>query len=375
MTNTYFITGATGVLGSAIVYELLMKTHYRLVLLIRAKNDVLLKERFEQLLKFLEIDIAGVMDRVEVIRGDVELQNFGFSTEDYTRLSASVSHIIHSAASVHMNLPLDVARRAAVESTKNILQFAQLCQKNAALQKIEMVSTVGVGGRWQGPLPERWLNESRIFHNTYEQAKAEAEAIMEQYVHAGFPLTVHRPSMIIGNSKTGHILYFQIFYYLIEFISGRRTLGFLPNFHKNHVDLVPSDYVARAIIWSSLNPDSKGRVFHLCAGPENVFLLEDIRTRVLEKFHAYNIPTPTGIFLPAILLRFIAYLITPFVPKHQKKALSTLPIFLDYLSEKQVFNNKETRILLESHNILLPNYDILLEKVLDYYFYLTYSEK
>src|SRR5690606_25545540 len=106
-------------------------------------------------------------------------------------------------ASVRMNHPLGQARRAAVTATENILQLARLSRNNGLLQKMEAVSTVGVGGKYHDALPERWLDVPRSFHNTYEQSKAEAETILKNEVDRGMPITVHRPSMIVGDSRTG----------------------------------------------------------------------------------------------------------------------------------------------------------------------------
>ncbi|MDN5751878.1 MAG: SDR family oxidoreductase, partial [Nitrosospira sp.] len=145
--TTFFITGATGVLGSAIVRELLANSSHRLVLLIRANDDSALRKRVEQLLAFLEVDPVVTRTRIEPVLGDTELARFGLSSHDYAMLGASVTHIIHSAAIVRMNLPLDIARRAAVAATENVLQLARICQANGILKKVEMVSTVGVGGR------------------------------------------------------------------------------------------------------------------------------------------------------------------------------------------------------------------------------------
>ena len=65
--STYFITGATGVLGSAIVRELLMYSSHRLVLLIRAQDDAVLQARVEQLMTFLEVDSDMAKLRIEPI--------------------------------------------------------------------------------------------------------------------------------------------------------------------------------------------------------------------------------------------------------------------------------------------------------------------
>lgn len=365
--TTYFITGATGVLGSAIVRELLRHSSHRLVLLVRAKDDAALQTRVEQLLAFMGVDSSITRGRIEPIRGDTELTEFGLSSHDYAMLGSSVTHIIHSAAIVRMNLPLDIARRAAVVAAENALQLARLCQANGVLQKVEMVSTVGVGGRRRGPLPEKWLNEPRSFHNTYEHAKAEAEAVMEHQVKDGLPLTVHRPSMIVGNSHDGSIPHFQIFYHLVEFIAGRRTWGVLPDLIHHHVDLVPADYVARAILWSSSHPLATGKVLHLCSGPDRAISLDRLRIIVLNKFRERGLAAPRGHMLPAAWFNAFIRLAAPLASKRLKRALSTLPIFLDYLSEDQVFANLQTRELLEPAGLVLPETDAFLNPVLDYY--------
>jgi thioester reductase-like protein len=371
----YFITGGTGVLGSAIVRELLINTSHRLILLIRAQDDSALRKRVDWLLDFLELDSTMDRNRLEAIRGNTELVRFGLDSQDYEMLGTSVTHIIHSAAMVRMNLPLDLARRAAVDAAENILELARLCQANGILEKVEMVSTVGVGGRWKGTLPERWLSEPRSFHNTYEQAKAEAEAVIELQSKAGLPATVHRPSMIVGNRRTGSVPSFQIFYHLVEFIAGRRTWGVLPDLSHNHVDLVPADYVAQAIVWSSSNPITAGKILHLCAGPDGATSLNKLRALALVKFREHGLTLPGQRTLSAKWFKNFVKLATPFASDKLKRALSTLPIFLDYLSEEQAFGNTGTRALLEPAGIILPQAEGFLGPVLDFYLNRVYSKK
>ncbi len=370
--NTYFITGATGVVGSAVVRELLARSSCRLILLIRAQNNADLQKRVHSLLNFLNIDATTANARIEPLIGDTEVEGFGLNSQDYQRLAGSVTHIIHSAASVRMNLPLELARRTAVAATENIMQLALLCQAQGTLQKVEMISTVGVGGRWPGPLPEAWINEPRNFHNTYEQAKAEAETIIERYLKAGLPVTVHRPSMVVGDSHTGRIPHFQIFYHLAEFISGRRTFGLLPDLANYHVDIVPSDYVAQAIVWSSSTQVTRGKILHLCGGAEQAVSLKSLKRKVSAKFTQSGIAVPTTRTLPIAWFSRLVRLITPFTPKRIKRALATLPIFLDYLAEEQVFGRIATRPLLESAGIILPDAEVFLDTVLDYYISKTY---
>jgi nucleoside-diphosphate-sugar epimerase len=88
---------------------------------------------------------------------------------------------------------------AAVGAAHHVVELARACSR---LEKVEFVSTVGVGGH-RAVVPETWLTEPRAFHNTYEQAKAEAEAeeSIRGEVERGLPLTVHRPSMVVGAGR------------------------------------------------------------------------------------------------------------------------------------------------------------------------------
>lgn len=365
--NTYFITGATGVLGSAIIRELLLNTKSKLILLIRAENDDQVLQKMKSLFTFLEINLLEVKDRVDFVRGDIELNNFGLDSKIFVELGRIVTHIIHSAASVRMNLPLDLARKSSVLATENILRLANLCLQNGTLQKVEVVSTVGVGGKWKGALPERWIHEDRIFHNTYEQSKAEAELLLEEHLNHGLPITVHRPSMIVGHSITGHVPHFQIFYHLIEFLSGRRTVGLLPNLSNRKIDLIPADYVSQVIIWSSCTQQTIGKILHLCSGPDLAVSLETIKTIVEKKFLERQQLIPRSFILPIPWFSKLTQIIMRIAPPRHRRAFAILPIFLDYLLEEQIFSNSNTIDLLSMQGIKQPIPQDFLDPVISYY--------
>jgi thioester reductase-like protein len=365
--KTYFLTGATGVVGSAVAARVIAEGDARLILLLRAGSDSELASRLTELWRFWAQGHEPSGNRVEAVRGDITQPNLGMEQAAYDRIVRECTHIIHCAASVRMNLPIDEARRSAVLAAQSILALGEIAQASGILEKIEYVSTVGVGGRRPGPLPERWITEARRFHNSYEQAKAEAEVVVARAVAKGSPVTVHRPSMVVGESRTGRVIHFQVFYHLVEFLSGRRTLGLIPAPGPTRLDLVPTDYLANAIFWSSRQSKTSGRILHLCSGPECAVPLLELRKRVRIKFRAAGIKVPRSLMLPAGAFRASIPLLRAFAPERQRRALSTLPTFLDYLAEDQSFSNAETIPLLGGAGITLPRASEFLDPVLDYY--------
>jgi thioester reductase-like protein len=373
--RTYFITGATGVVGSAVLAALLKHSDTRFRLLIRAPSDEALDARLTALLGGLHHERHAGDGRVNGLRGDATLPRFGLDEATYQRLAAECTHVIHAAASVRMNLPLEAARTAAVTAAEQVLAFCDAGTRAGAFAKAEFVSTVGVGGRWQGPLPERWIDEPRAFHNTYEQSKAEAEVIIARAIATGVPATVHRPSMVVGDSRTGRIPHFQVFYHLAEFVAGRRTFGLLPPLAGRTVDLVPSDFVAAAIAWSSTAEAARGKVLHLCAGPAEAVRLDWLCDHVRRRVHERGLDSPRIRCVSPGLLAAVARLTALFVGERARRALSTLPMFLDYLGEDQVFCNQATTALLSKVPIELPRAVAFLGPVLDYYLDTRYGRK
>jgi thioester reductase-like protein len=359
--SVYFLTGGTGVIGSAIA-ERLLADGDRVTLLIRAGSDAALAGRFDELARFWGLD-AAARARAEAVRGDTTLPRFGLDESTYARIAAQCTHVVHCAAIVKMTLPLEEARGSAVEAARNVLALARASRR---LEKVEFLSTVGVSGRRPGALPERWITEPRKFHNTYEQAKAEAEGFLRAELAPGFPLAIHRPSMVVGESGTGRVLRFQVFYHLLEFLSGRRTRGLFPGLGATALDVVPVDYVARAVAWSSRTAATSGRILHLCSGPEKAIPLEALREKVRARFGAAGLACPRPRTIPVGLLRAALPVAGVLAPPRARRALATLPVFLEYLSGTTSFANVETRRLLDGV-VPLPAAGDYLDAVLDYY--------
>ncbi|MBN1932681.1 MAG: SDR family oxidoreductase [Desulfobacterales bacterium] len=367
--KTYFITGATGAIGCAIVPLLLKNDDCQVRLLMRAKNHQDLENRLAKLMTFWGYvsNQNKILCRIKAIPGDITLPRFGTNQKEYEGLSYECTHIIHSAGNVRMNLPLEEARKCSVDSAHNIMGFAEACRQRGNLKKVEFVSTVGVGGRNPGLIPETWITNKRGFHNTYEEAKAESEIFIAQQIKNEMPVTVHRPSMVVGDSKTGRIIHFQIFYHLCEFLSGSRTLGITPDVQNTLLDIIPSDYVARAIAWSCNQDATVGHILHLCSGPDKAIEINDLKTKIQDIFKSYGKKLPKTISVPINLFRVSLPIIRLFISPRAKRALKALPIFFEYLAEHQSFANQSTQALLSPEGIVVPPIRDYLEIILTYY--------
>lgn len=280
MSDTYLVTGSTGVVGSAFVERVLRETQASVQLVIRTKKDVPPSQRLDELMRFWALGPleADARKRVSVLPGDTEAPRLGLSADDWARASRSVTHIVHAAAIVKMTLPIEAARRAAVSSVENIIELATEAMGHG-LQKIELVSTVGVNGRRHEPLPEDWLETQRTFHNTYEEAKADAERISHAAVQRGLPITVIRPSMVVGDTLSGKAIAPQIFSYLCEFLTGVKVQGLFPPLSRARLDVVPVDWVSKLLLHSSQQRAWVGKVLHACSAGASV-PLDDLRERV-----------------------------------------------------------------------------------------------
>ena len=364
--KTYFVTGATGAIGSALIPILLQDPDATLRLLVRAKSADDLASRMDDLFNFWQIPPSDrdQRSRITAMRGDVTEPQFGLGDDAYQLLCRDATHLVHSAGNVRMNLPIDQARHSSVDSARNIIALAKRCPR---LEKIEFVSTVGVGGRTRGAVPEDWITAMRCFHNSYEQAKAEAEDVIRAELERGLPLTVHRPSMVVGDTISGRIAHFQVFYHLCEFLCGRRTLGLAPDFGAARLDIVPADYVARVIAWSSTNAASSGRILHSCSGPEMALALAPLREVVRRAFAAAGQRLPPVISLPPGVFRALLAGVSLFMPGETRRAIKTLPVFLDYLATEQTFANSRTQALLSPAGLAVPAPSSYLDKVLGYY--------
>lgn len=367
--KTVVITGGTGALGSALTPLFLQEPGTAVRLIVRASSPEHARQRLGKLLAFWDRDAPDPLlgERIEAVPGDVSLPRLGLSAQDHARLCAEATHLIHAAGDVKLNQSLEHARKTAVDSARYVIDFTQECRRHGQFRKLEFLSTVGVAGRTCGLIPETPLTHPRSFHNTYEAAKAEAESLLLDQIHGGLPATIHRPSMVVGDSQTGKIIRFQVFYHLCEFFVGRKTWGVTPETGDVRLDIIPVDFVAQAIHIASRREDTAGRILHLCSGPQHAWPIARLTERLREIFADHGEPLPRLYRLSPRLMRRLIPLVSPLVSEKRRRVLQGLPYFLDYLEENQVFDNAQSQKLFNEEGLVIPAVEDYLQPLIDYY--------
>ena len=173
--------------------------------------------------------------------------------------------------------------------------------------------------------------------------------------------------MVVGDSETGKVIHFQVFYYLSEFLSGKRTLGFLPDPGEVKLDLIPTDYVAQAICVSCDRADAVGRIFHLCTGASDSLAISEIARQVHDLYRSLGDRLARQRVVSRTAFRLSLRLASAFVSKRTRRALQTLPFFLDYLEEQQTFENDAAKAYFEEVHISIPDPAKYLTPILRHY--------
>ncbi len=366
MKKVIFLTGATGLVGSNLISRILKNDNTsRLILLIRGESDIQAERRVDEILWEMreEIDFNLAKQRIQAIRGDITLERLGLSKSVYKRIAKKITHIIHSAATVQFQLPLECARKVNCEGTKNVLELAKSAQKNGQLQRVAYISTAYVSGNREGKIFEDELDCGQQFDNTYEQTKFESEKYV-QGLMSELPLTIFRPSIIVGDSRTGKTTAFNVLYVPLKLIY-RGIIKILPGSRYTPLDVVPVDFVCDAINHIFFNNNGcVGKTYHLTANQEKSPTTGEVVDLASDFFNqkALDQYTPQIKFVPAEL----CHKLKPFARSHTRRVLQAMEPFEPYLSGERAFDNFNTLTALKGTNITPPEFRSYIQNILRY---------
>ena len=160
-------------------------------------------------------------------------------------------------------------------------------------------------------------------------------------------MTVYRPSIIVGDSKTGRTASFKVLYWPLKIYA--RGFRLAPGRPDTPMDVVPSDFVVGAIDHLRRQGGDSGRVFHLCAGPERTATLAEI-AGLASRFFQVKRP----IFVQPTLLIKARPLIDRFTWGRLRRILIAGRVYTPYLSLQLQFDTQRARAGLAGSGIAVP---------------------
>lgn len=266
-----FLTGATGFLGSHLASRFLIEGR-ALTVLARGSKTASARDRVETVLQ--EIGSAPLA-RLAVFEGDISLPGFGLSETDFTQLASSIDEVWHCAASLSF-LPEDREEifKMNVGGTRNVLDLVARIRG----RRLHHVSTAYIAGNRSDLAMENEINVGQTFKNPYEESKCEAELIVADAHRQGKAVaTVHRPSIVIGDSTSGRATHFHGVYAFIRGLwtalerlrrgTPEDSIVNLPlrllGAEGTTLNFVPIDYVVDGMLAISCRADSVGETYHL----------------------------------------------------------------------------------------------------------------
>lgn len=351
MPEHVFLTGATGMLGRILLPRLLRALPEAAVtLLLRAADDQDLRARIHSLRQ--ECALAGADGRLSALRGDVTLDRLGLTERDWNALRSSVTHIIHGAATIRFDHPLEEARAINAGGTRRVLDLAEACKEHGPLKRFLYIGTSSVSGRSGGLISEGQLEVSQEFFNTYERSKCESERLVRDRF-SRLPAIVVRPSIVIGDSVTGRTSSFNVIYIPLRLVY-RGLLTVLPAAPETLMDLVPVDWVCDALLHILGAPITEARVFHLTAGPQRAVRLVDLVESAIDYFDRV---------VPLSRRRKIRFVSTEEYEGwretrrgREQKVMEQLDTLLPYVTVNRLFDTANTDRILAGSGIRFPSF-------------------
>ena len=246
------MTGSTGFIGRHLV-ELLLERGGTVYALVREPS----RARLDGLCERWH---AG--DRVIPVIGDLEEPLLGVGRDRLDELCDSVDHFFHLAALYDMSAPAHRLEAANVRGTWHAVQLAN----SLRVGRVHHVSSIAAAGRYRGVFGEDMFEEATGLDDPYFRTKHASEKIVR--AECRVPWRIYRPGVVVGHSQTGEMDKVDGPYYFFPIL--QRLAAALPSSvplvgieSGAELNLVPVDFVARALDYLAHSEGLDGRTFHL----------------------------------------------------------------------------------------------------------------
>jgi nucleoside-diphosphate-sugar epimerase len=336
-SETIFLTGFPGFIAGRLVERLATGETQFFLLVQRQFVEKAMREIEE-----IALETGVPLENFALVEGDVTLENLGIAEGDLKIVRSETTDVYHLAAVYDLAVSKDLAYLVNLEGTRNVNGFVKSLLN---LRRYNYVSTCYVAGKRKGEILETELEHNAGFRNFYEETKYLAELEVEG-LKEDFPVTIYRPSVVVGDSETGETTKYDGIYYLILYLRKFPSLLRLINVGNRDVklNLVPVDFVVEGIAALARDENAVGKTVAL-ADPNPLTTAELFEAIVGTMTGKKAVVTPPPKLIEWSLMLSISPPITG-LPH------SGVPYF--FLS--QTYDTKVADELLAAHNIACPNF-------------------
>lgn len=345
--ETIFMTGFPGFIAERLVKRLAgAETQFFLLV-----QPQFVKKAMNEIEK-ISAETETPLENFAVIEGDITRENLGMSEYDSAVVKDETTDVYHLAAIYDLAVAKDLAYQVNVEGTKNV---NELVKNLPNLRRYNYVSTCYVAGRRKGEILEIELEHNEGFRNFYEETKYLAETEVEN-LKAELPVTIFRPSIVVGDSETGETAKYDGIYYLIHYLRKSPSLLRFINVGNKRVklNLVPVDFVVEGIAALAKDEKAIGKTIAL-ADPNPLTteeLFEAIAKSLTGKKSAFTPP-------PKLVEWSLSLPISP--------PITGLPLAgVPYFFVSQTYDTSVADELLSAHNVACPNFRSYIKNLLKF---------
>lgn len=346
-SNTIFLTGFPGFIASRLVRRM-ARDGGRFLLLVQPALATQAQRELEEIARATQRSLGDF----RLLEGDISKTDLGLTAADLQVARSESSLLFHLAALYDLAVAREPAMLVNVTGTQNVNRFAKSVP---LLRHYHYVSTCYVAGKRRGVIFETELEHNAGFRNYYEETKYLAETEVATLM-AEVPITIHRPSVVVGDSVTGETSKFDGIYYLIKYLLKSPTLFSILNIgnHEVKLNLVPVDFVVESLAALAQDSRAVGKTLQLAdPNPLSTRELFDVISREITG-HGSRFSLPLG------LIR--AFLMSPPSPR-----LTGLPhAAVPYFFIDQLYDSTKATELLSRVGVSCPSFVSYAHNVVDY---------
>jgi NAD(P)-dependent dehydrogenase (short-subunit alcohol dehydrogenase family)/thioester reductase-like protein len=172
-----------------------------------------------------------------------------------------IDHFFHLAAIYDMTVGDERNEALNVGGTRNAVELANALDAGI----LHHTSSVAAAGLYKGLFREDMFDEGQKLPSAYHRTKFESEKIARE--RSTVPWRIYRPAIVIGHSETGAMDKIDGPYYFFKALQKARHA--LPEWFPligpelGYTNIVPVDYVAKAMDHIAHQPNLDGQAFHL----------------------------------------------------------------------------------------------------------------